>query len=173
MAAGTVAARELSPGRYVGPVVNSVDARPGMTGLSRKLARAARVVAAAEAAALREEDLDPRAYAVLTVLLGGRLRTNQVARVMSTSGSTTRKLVDDLTDQGLISRSAGRYDGRVRHLELTPAGENRIRDARAAVAGAVGRLLADAGFTDEATARLGVLLDEIGRAPAPAGHALR
>ncbi|GAA2911757.1 hypothetical protein Acy02nite_91200 [Actinoplanes cyaneus] len=150
-----------------------VDARPGMAGLSRRLARAARVVAAAEATALHEEDLDPREYALLTVLIGGRLRTNQLARVMSTSGTTTRKLVDALTDRGLISRSAGRYDGRVRHVELTPAGENRIRNARAAVADAVGRLLAGAGFTDEAMARLGVLLDEIGRAPAPTGYALR
>ncbi|HEX8430613.1 MAG TPA: MarR family transcriptional regulator, partial [Longimicrobium sp.] len=84
-------------------------------------------------------------------------------KVLVTSGAITY-VVDRLVAKGLVERRECDSDRRVRHVALTPAGEEFIRDVFTEHARAIARALG--GLTPEEQAQATALLRTLGRTAA-------
>ena len=107
------------------------------------LARLARSLGAAEAAAVEPHGISLRAFVTLTEIADGPPRSQlAVARAAAVDRSLLVGVLDELEEAGLVARRPDPTDRRVRILEATPAGVDLLRQAAAAVREAEQRFLA-------------------------------
>lgn len=88
---------------------------------------------ALERALQAEHDLSVVEYTVLDALSrqdGWHMRMQQLARAAALSSSATTRLVTRLETRGLLTRILCQDDRRGIYTELTPSGEQLLRDAR-------------------------------------------
>jgi DNA-binding MarR family transcriptional regulator len=90
-------------------------------------------------AACNEPGSAPAALSALEQFLG-RPSLDQLARVLALTPSGAVRLVDRLTEAGLVTRGPG-SDGRTRSVVLTPAGHSAAARISAARAGYLGHLV--------------------------------
>jgi DNA-binding MarR family transcriptional regulator len=122
-----------------------LDQRLGFL-LKHAQAKLARV----SAAALASHGVDPHELAVLVVLAGNEARSQiEVAAGLGIDRTTMVSLIDGLEDQGLVRRRRSPQDRRKNIVELTPAGEECLRQAEQARHAAERRFLSP---LDEETA---------------------
>lgn len=135
--------------------------------LAALLARSARRIAAAERPLLARHSLSMWGYVVLCELDGGPAPT-QLALAGAIGHDKTRLIgvLDDLEDDGLLRRRADPADRRARIVELTDAGIERLRAARAEIRALEAEELA--GLTGRERTALFAALERLA-GPDPAG----
>jgi DNA-binding MarR family transcriptional regulator len=107
--------------------------------------------------------IDGRELAVLTVLAGGEaLSQQQAAQRLGIDRTTMVALLDVLEAKGLVGRRTHPEDRRKNVVELTPSGQETLRDATAASNAAEGEFLTRLGTADARRLKdmLGLLLSE-------------
>ncbi|MFG2626833.1 MarR family winged helix-turn-helix transcriptional regulator [Streptomyces sp. NPDC048473] len=92
---------------------------------------------------------------------------NQLSQLMGFSTAGTTKVVDRLSEAGLLERRASRSDRRVTYAALTPAGLSAAADASSALAAALRRRVAAAGVGTERFAALAAGIALLDPAPGP------
>ncbi|WP_405867455.1 MULTISPECIES: MarR family winged helix-turn-helix transcriptional regulator [unclassified Streptomyces] len=130
----------------------ATDARPAPleSRLGYLLKHAQARLARASAEALAPYGVDGHLLAVLVVLSGGEpLSQVEAAGRLGVDRTTMVSLIDGLEDQGLVQRRRSPQDRRKNIVELTPAGEDCLRQAEKARRAAERRFLAP---LDEETA---------------------
>lgn len=100
--------------------MNEVDAVRALVRMARMLERAA-------------GDLSLAHYRVLAAVAGGDEQASRVARRLALGKPTISASVDALCQRGLLERADKSGDQRVTTLRLTPAGEQVLREAEAAM----------------------------------------
>lgn len=95
----------------------------------------------------------------------GRLRMSELAARVVLSQSGITRLVDRMTDMGLVRREVCPWDGRSRFAVLTPAGQQALLEAAPTHVEGVWEHFAS-HLTDEEAATLASALQRIGHAAA-------
>jgi DNA-binding MarR family transcriptional regulator len=109
-------------------------------------------------------DLSFVAYTLLThVRATDRCRATDLSRHYGLDKSTVSRQVAALEERDLLRRVVDPADGRIQTLELTPAGEARLRDADAALLGLLRERVA--GWPADDVARFAELLERFNGAP--------
>jgi DNA-binding MarR family transcriptional regulator len=124
--------------------------------------------AALERALQQGHDLSVVEYTVLDALSrqdGWHMRMQQLGRAAALSASATTRLVNRLEDRGLLTRVLCQDDRRGIYTELTPAGQELLREARPTHDAALESALQQA----EAMPELKPLADALHALPVPAG----
>jgi DNA-binding MarR family transcriptional regulator len=118
--------------------------------LGALLARCTRRVIAEERPLLAEHDLSMWAYVVLSRLSTAPAES-QLALAEAINYDKTRLigLLDELEDQGLVTRRPDPADRRARIVRLTPEGEARYAATRRSIRSMENRLLADLTASDQ------------------------
>ncbi|PTM93479.1 MarR family transcriptional regulator for hemolysin [Mycoplana dimorpha] len=119
--------------------------------LARRWRRA--VEARLEQAGLTDATWAPLVHLSAT---GGGITQKQLAALVGIDGSTLVRLLDILSDKGLIERRADEADRRAKRLYLTRAGRDAVGRIRAQLNAAEAELLQGIG-DDEIAVVLGVL----------------
>jgi DNA-binding MarR family transcriptional regulator len=130
--------------------VSSVEAVRAVARLSRVLERAC-------------GDLSMAHYRVLAAVADGDERASRVAARLALGKPTISASVDALTRRGLLAREDVAHDQRAVTLRLTPAGEQALQQAEAAMTERLDAVLAAttrSADTSAALCRLGVGLDK-------------
>ncbi len=94
--------------------------------------------------------------ALATVLKQGPLRLAELAQIESVSAPSSTRLVADLESQGLVTRAPDPDDGRAILISITPAGSDRVLQARASRAAVIAELFAQ--LTDDEIATVAAAL---------------
>ncbi|WP_327365498.1 MarR family winged helix-turn-helix transcriptional regulator [Streptomyces sp. NBC_01217] len=92
---------------------------------------------------------------------------NQLSQLMGFSTAGTTKVVDRLSEAGLLERRPSRSDRRVTYAALTPAGLAAASDASSALAAALRRRVAAAGVGTDRFAALAADIALLDPAPGP------
>ncbi|MFC4254126.1 MarR family transcriptional regulator [Altererythrobacter xixiisoli] len=79
---------------------------------------------------------------------GGGLTQKELAALVGIDGSSLVRLLDILTRQGLVERRVSASDARARLVHLTPLGEQRVAEIRAALLRGEEVMLADLADAD-------------------------
>lgn len=90
---------------------------------------------------LAEADTSLPQYRLLAFLSGGTERARDLARMLEVSPPSLTALVDNTVAKGLVERHAAEGDRRAVHHVLTPAGEQALSDADAAIVEHLSHLL--------------------------------
>jgi DNA-binding MarR family transcriptional regulator len=150
----------------------SVDAAGG---LDRDLGWAIGVVSRgyrqAAMGAVEELPSGPRGYHVLSAVSEGTPRSQlALARLLGIDKTVMTHLIDDLEKAGMVTRRPDPQDRRARQVAITASGGRALARARAQVAAAEAKLLAD--LSDEENEVLRGLMARVARhAQASAGQA--
>lgn len=124
------------------------------------LARANAISVTRGNAALAPYGLRVRSYAVLELAASSARPTQrELASFLRLDPSQVVSLVDDLESQGLVVRATDPDDRRSKVVEATPLGEERVAEARRAIADADARVFAS--LSDEERDALTVLLRRV------------
>ncbi|MEW2131730.1 MarR family winged helix-turn-helix transcriptional regulator [Streptomyces sp. NPDC005435] len=139
---------------------------PGDTGLASDLGWSIRMVSTAfrRVATSSVEDLPggPRGYLVLVALASGETPSQlALGRQVHLDRTVMTYLLDDLEARGLITRRPDPRDRRARQVLITDEGRTLLDQARARIAHAESRLLADLDEPD--ARRLRELLARVAR----------
>ncbi|MDQ0000324.1 DNA-binding MarR family transcriptional regulator [Pseudarthrobacter sulfonivorans] len=125
MTAGSNMTTEVSsgtgggPGEGIEPDTLAIDLRIAVMRTSRRL----RIEATGDV-------ITPGQYTVLAHVRGGALTLRELAEREHVQAPSMTRIVNALTEQGLVSRTAHPKDGRQIHVEITPAGEAVLNEAR-------------------------------------------
>ncbi|MDR6756970.1 MarR family transcriptional regulator for hemolysin [Mycoplana sp. BE70] len=82
---------------------------------------------------------------------GDGITQKDLASLVGVDGSTLVRLLDILSEKGLIERRTGRADRRAKQLFLTSAGRAAVADIRSQLEGAEAELLKEIGDEEIAT----------------------
>lgn len=107
------------PAEDIRPDVLAVDLRIAVMRTSRRLRSEA-----------SGDIVSPGQYAVLAVLSGGARTLRELADRENVQAPSMTRIVNALTDQGLVTRSPHPEDGRQILAGITPAGEAVLEEAR-------------------------------------------
>ncbi|MFE2093152.1 MarR family winged helix-turn-helix transcriptional regulator [Streptomyces sp. NPDC059460] len=92
---------------------------------------------------------------------------NQLSQLMGFSTAGTTKVVDRLSEAGLVERRPSRADRRVTYAALTPAGLAAAAEASTALAAALRRRMAAAGISEGRFAAMAGDIALLDPAPGP------
>jgi DNA-binding MarR family transcriptional regulator len=95
------------------------------------LSRASYVLSTELTAAMEGLGLSPRAQCVLSTALTGEHTQTEIARKIGLDKTTMVVTLDALEAAGLAERRPSSTDRRARVIAVTPAGEEKVREARA------------------------------------------
>ncbi len=101
--------------------------------LTGMLVHAAHVMNTRLTAALTEVETSPRAHCVLSHAMEAERTQAQLAEIAGLDKTTMVVTVDELEREGLAERHPSKADRRARIIEVTPAGEERVRAGAAIV----------------------------------------
>ena len=124
----------------------------------------ASIVRELDAELLAQHDLTTRDYEVMLYLSqaeDGRLPMSALAESTMLTRSGITRLVDGLVERGLVERRSCANDARVSYATLTPAGEDKLRQAGCTHIASIQRLFLERFSTEEIT----VLAELLGRLP--------
>jgi DNA-binding MarR family transcriptional regulator len=105
-----------------------VTAEPLASDLCWMLSRASHSLTTELTAALEGSDVSPRGHAVLTAALGGEHTQTDLARLVGIDKTTMMVTLDELEVAGLAQRRLLSTDRRARVVEVTKAGEKKLRE---------------------------------------------
>ena len=106
-------------GDSIRPDILAIELRTAVMRTSRRL----RIEASGDV-------LTPGQYTVLAHLRGGSQTLRELAELEHVQAPSMTRIVNALTDQGFVSRSAHPVDGRQVLVWITPAGESVLNEAR-------------------------------------------
>ena len=115
----TTAQEETDPADSIRPDVLAIDLRTAVMRTSRRL----RIEATGDV-------ITPGQYTVLAHLRVGSQTLRELADREHVQAPSMTRIVNALTDQGFVSRSAHPEDGRQVLVGITPAGETVLNEAR-------------------------------------------
>lgn len=107
------------PTEHARPDVLAIDLRIAIMRTSRRLRTEA-----------SGDFISPGQYAALTHLQKGSRTLRELARLENVQAPSMTRIINSLTEQGLVARTGHPDDGRQVLLSITPAGETLIEEAR-------------------------------------------
>jgi MarR family transcriptional regulator, transcriptional regulator for hemolysin len=106
------------------------------------LAQASHVLGTQLAAGLAETGVSPRHYCVMSHAMQGEFTQIRLAELCGLDKTTMVITIDELERGGFAERRPCSTDRRARIIVVTPAGEQKVADARTVVAGIYDDILA-------------------------------
>jgi MarR family transcriptional regulator, transcriptional regulator for hemolysin len=97
------------------------------------LSRASYILTTELTAALEGLGVSPRAHCVLSAALSGDHTQTELARKVGLDKTTMVVTLDELESAGLAERKPSKTDRRARVIDVTKAGERKVREAEAIV----------------------------------------
>jgi len=115
----TTTATDQGPGESTRPDVLAIDLRTAVMRTSRRL----RIEATGDV-------ITPGQYTVLAQLRNGPQTLRELAEREHVQAPSMTRIVNALTEQGFVTRTAHPADGRQVQVGITPAGEDVLAEAR-------------------------------------------
>ncbi len=115
----TISATDQGPGESTRPDVLAIDLRTAVMRTSRRL----RIEATGDV-------ITPGQYTVLAQLRNGPQTLRELAEREHVQAPSMTRIVNALTEQGFVTRTAHPADGRQVQVGITPAGEDVLAEAR-------------------------------------------
>ncbi len=110
------------------PTAQTAPPEPLASDLCWMLSRASHALTTELTAALEGFDFSPRGHAVLAAAIGGEHTQTDLARLVGIDKTTMMVTLDELEAAGLARRRPLSTDRRARLVEVTKAGEKKLRE---------------------------------------------
>jgi MarR family transcriptional regulator for hemolysin len=119
---------QVNPAAASSPPVLSEPPEPLASDLCWMLSRASHSLTTELTAALEGSEFSPRVHAVLAAALGAEHTQTDLARLVGIDKTTMMVTLDELEAAGLARRRPLSTDRRARVVEVTKAGEEKLRE---------------------------------------------